>query len=55
LDTYIASSRVGANTIAWTLLVPKNFFYLKYSTVGSPKANVLPEPVRSLATKSCLW
>ena len=49
-----ASSLVGARMIAWTFPVPIILFFLKYSIIGIPKANVFPEPVRSLAIRSSL-
>lgn len=50
-----ASSRVGASimTSSWPFL--KRSLDLKYSTKGRQNANVLPDPVRSLAKTSWPW
>ena len=52
--TYIASSLVGASTIAYILPYPSNLYFLKYSTTGRPNAKVFPDPVKSLAITSSL-
>ena len=46
-----ANSLVGAIIIACTYPVSKRSLFRKYSMTGSAKANVFPEPVRSLAIK----
>jgi len=56
---------VGASTIACVFLLSSSLIFLSDSTMGSAKARVLPEPVRSRAImsyfrpkmylKQCCW